>query len=164
MRKQYIKVRFLKHGEPTGRPYTYRTDAELALGDIVWIDKNTKGIVTELDVPDFEVESFKDKVKSILGKVQPCMMKNWFVQSPLTKPFRAPETLPTILCGNVYGSPKFEDGAPISTSRIVGIEDCGDHKKIKTQSESIYLVYPADVLPDAASEFPDYYERLKMEG
>lgn len=67
-----IKVRFLKEGQPFGREYSYLTPVEVEAGDFVEMEtKNgvAKGIVTQIDVPVGEVEAFKDKLKSIIGKI-----------------------------------------------------------------------------------------------
>ncbi|MEG1901796.1 MAG: hypothetical protein RR225_05360 [Clostridium sp.] len=63
-----IKVKFLKNDVLVGRAYTYRSNEQVAVGDIVQINESTKGQVVEIDVPEEEIESFKDKVKSIIGK------------------------------------------------------------------------------------------------
>ena len=73
-----IKVRFLKMGEPSGRAYTYRSEVPVDIGDKVELPHATptlieipysQGIVTQIDVPEAEIEAFKDKVKTIIGKV-----------------------------------------------------------------------------------------------
>lgn len=70
-----IKVRFLRDGQPSGREYTYISKSDVEIGDTVQIreaeeGKDTpKGIVTAINVPESEVESFRDKLKAIVGKV-----------------------------------------------------------------------------------------------
>lgn len=64
-----IKVKFLKEGQPSGRAYTFFSNEVVAVGDIVQINESAKGVVTEVDVPESEIEAFKDKVKTIVGKV-----------------------------------------------------------------------------------------------
>lgn len=66
-----IKVRFNKDGQPQGREYSYLSPVEVKVGDIVEMEtrgKVAKGTVTQINVPVAEIEPFKDKVKSILGK------------------------------------------------------------------------------------------------
>lgn len=63
-----IRIKFLRNDEPFGRDYSYRCDDSVSVGDIVSIDGRTKGIVTQINVPEEEIESFKDRVKSIYGK------------------------------------------------------------------------------------------------
>lgn len=66
-----IKCRFLRDGEPYGREYSYLTNEPVAVGDIVQADtqRGTADLlVTALNVPEAEVESFKDKLKYIIGK------------------------------------------------------------------------------------------------
>jgi hypothetical protein len=71
-----IKVKFLKFGIPSGREYTYRSELDVKVGDIVELPHPVpqpegipynKGIVTHIDVPESEIEAFKDKVKNIIG-------------------------------------------------------------------------------------------------
>lgn len=73
-----VKLRFLRGGEPQGREYTYISKAKVEVGDIVIVrNPDTqgaelpKGIITMVDVPKTEVESFKDKLKEIVGKIEP---------------------------------------------------------------------------------------------
>ena len=64
-----VKVKFLKDGQETGRPYTYFSNDVVAVGDMVQINESAKGVVTEVDVPESEIADFKDKVKTSGGKV-----------------------------------------------------------------------------------------------
>ena len=65
-----IKVKFLKNGTPSGRDYTYRKPEgmEVATGDEVILPGGKHGLVVAVDVPENEVEAFKDKIKYIEGK------------------------------------------------------------------------------------------------
>jgi hypothetical protein len=59
-----VKVKY--GGE--GREYSYFSEDPLALGDVVQVpvrDRMTKATVTAVDVPESEIEAFKDKVKTI---------------------------------------------------------------------------------------------------
>lgn len=67
-----IMVKFIKNGKASGRDYAYITPGAVAVGDIVAVNvKNgkTKGIVTRTNVPTSEIEPFKWKIKTIIGKV-----------------------------------------------------------------------------------------------
>lgn len=71
-----IKLKFLRAGEPSGREYTYISKSDVSVGDTVIVrppespdHEPPKGIVTAVNVPESEVESFKDKLKEIVGKV-----------------------------------------------------------------------------------------------
>ena len=66
----YIKVKFLKNGEPHGREYTYKATFLVRVGQEVLLPGGENGIVTEIDVPEKEVESFKDKIKEIESVVE----------------------------------------------------------------------------------------------
>lgn len=50
------------------KEYSYYSEDRLKVGDIVMVqvrDRQTNATVTEIDVPESEVEAFKDKVKTI---------------------------------------------------------------------------------------------------
>ena len=66
----YIKVKFLKNGEPNGREYTYKATFPVEVGQEVILPGGGNGIVTEIDVPEEEVERFKDKIKEIESVVE----------------------------------------------------------------------------------------------
>lgn len=66
---QIIKVRFLKDGNPSGRAYTYYSPNSVSVGDAVQINSAATGIVVEVDVPEAEVEVYRDKIKTIMGIV-----------------------------------------------------------------------------------------------
>lgn len=66
----YIKVKFLKNGEPHGREYTYKATFPVEVGQEVILPGGGNGVVTEIDVPEEEVEIFKDKIKEIESVVE----------------------------------------------------------------------------------------------
>ena len=66
----YIKVKFLKNGEPHGREYTYKATFPVEVGQEVILLGGGNGVVTEINVPEEEVERFKDKIKEIEGAVE----------------------------------------------------------------------------------------------
>ena len=66
-----IKLKYLRAGQPSGREYTFYTPVEV--GDIVDIavvspDNTSQGMVTAVNVPLEEIEAFKDRAKTIIGK------------------------------------------------------------------------------------------------
>ena len=64
-----VKLQFLKNGVESGKEYTYLTDDEtLKPGDIVQVSDPPMGVITQVDVPEEEVASFKDRLKKIVGK------------------------------------------------------------------------------------------------
>jgi len=68
-----IKARFLKDGQPHGKEYSYLTPVEVEVGDIAEMEargKMAKGTVTQINVPESEIQAFKDRLKSIIGKVE----------------------------------------------------------------------------------------------
>lgn len=66
----YIKVKFIKNGEPHGREYTYKATFHVRVGQEVILTGGGNGVVTEINVPEEEVERFKDKIKEIEDVVE----------------------------------------------------------------------------------------------
>lgn len=66
----YIKVKFLKNGEPHGREYTYKATFPVRVGQEVILTGGGNGVVTEINVPKEEVERFKDRIKEIESVVE----------------------------------------------------------------------------------------------
>lgn len=67
---QIIKIRFLKNGTPSGMAYTYFSNEVVAVGDLVKVNMQATGIVTEINVPEESIEHLRDKVKFIYGKLE----------------------------------------------------------------------------------------------
>ncbi len=72
-----VKLRFLRDGKPQGREYSYISKEKVEVGDIVVVREPDspgaeapKGIITMIDVPEAEVEKFKDRLKTIVGKAE----------------------------------------------------------------------------------------------
>jgi hypothetical protein len=68
-----IKLKFLRYGQPAGRDYTYFTPDPVAVGDLVEIDGKqgiSQGVVTAVNVPEEEIAPFRDRAKTIIGKVK----------------------------------------------------------------------------------------------
>ena len=89
------------------------------------------------------------------------ILKNWSVFSN-DNDFLPPELQVFRLQGNAYGHPRFNDGDPVNTSRIVKITDKGTYKEAETYSGSVYELHREDVDPECEKQFPNYYERLKL--
>ena len=66
----YIKVKFLKNGEPHGREYTYKAAFPVSVGQEVILPGGGNGVVTEINVPEESVAAFADKVKEIEDVVE----------------------------------------------------------------------------------------------
>ena len=64
---QIIKVRFLREGNPHGKSYTYYSPVNVAVGDTVQINSASTGVVVEVDVPEEEITSYRDTIKTIIG-------------------------------------------------------------------------------------------------
>lgn len=72
-RTNVVKLKFLRNGEPTGREYTYFTPEEVEIGDLVDVaiqgeGSTSQGIITAVNVPYAEIEPFKNRAKTIVGK------------------------------------------------------------------------------------------------
>ena len=66
---QLIKAKYFKNDAPQGRDYTFYAEGAIAVGDKIQIDSKATGIVTAVNVPDSEIEAFRDRVKTVLGKI-----------------------------------------------------------------------------------------------
>lgn len=66
-----IKAQFLGwDGKQGGRHYTYNAgEHDVKVGDLVQLNEKGQGVVTEIDVDEQEVAEFKDRLKTIIGKV-----------------------------------------------------------------------------------------------
>lgn len=62
-----IKLKYLRAGQPSGREYTFYTPAPVEVGDIVDIAVVSPDNTSQ-DVPLEEIEAFKDRAKTIIGK------------------------------------------------------------------------------------------------
>ena len=62
-----IKVKFLRNGKTTGRPYTYESPIKVEVGNLVQVAGDNIAEVVETDVPESDIESFRDKLKCIVG-------------------------------------------------------------------------------------------------
>lgn len=66
----YVKVKFIKNGEPRGREYTYKSTFPVRVGQEVILPGGGNGVVTEINVPEESVAAFADKVKEIEDVVE----------------------------------------------------------------------------------------------
>lgn len=64
----FIKIKFIKNEKLSEREYTYLSQIPVEVGDLVELPSGGIGVVTEVNVPEEEVESYKDKIKEISGK------------------------------------------------------------------------------------------------
>jgi len=89
-------------------------------------------------------------------------LKNWSVFTTTANEFMAPEHGTPHLQGNVYENFRFNDGDFVRTTRIVKIQDMGEYKLATTRSGSEYKLYKEDVSLECEKQFPNYYDRLKL--
>lgn len=67
----FVKVKFLKDGQPSGREYTYKTELELKTGDVVELPSGNRGVVVRGEIDTMWVESFgMDNIKEITSKTE----------------------------------------------------------------------------------------------
>ena len=66
----YVKVKFIKNGEPHGGEYTYKAASPVRVGQEVILPGGGNGVVTEINVPEGSVAAFADKVKEIEDVVE----------------------------------------------------------------------------------------------
>ncbi|WP_243109972.1 hypothetical protein [Clostridium sp. E02] len=110
---QIIKVKFLKGEIPSGKAYTYFSDEEVSIGDLVQINSSAKGVVTEIDVPESEIKAFTLKVKTIVGKVTE--------KEPVAELQEATECLERYKIIGIYhkdGTPRNDGRYPLRVGRI----------------------------------------------
>lgn len=69
---QFIKAKFLKDNEPTGRSYTYKTDDDVRVGDFVTNDRGSKLIVVDEPVDSAWIMAYgADKLGVVKKYVEP---------------------------------------------------------------------------------------------
>ena len=66
-----VKVQFLRDGKSAGHRYTYRTELDLQVGDLVLAGNRSTAQVVETGVPEEEGQAFGDRLKSIHLKFMP---------------------------------------------------------------------------------------------
>ena len=66
----YIKVKFLQNGKPYGKERVYKTTFSVCVGQEVVLLGGGGGIVTKINIPEEEVEGFKDKIKEVESVVE----------------------------------------------------------------------------------------------
>ncbi len=83
-------------------------------------------------------------------------LENWSVVALSADPYTAPECIPQGLHGNVYGHPRFVDGVPITTSRIVTRDAAA--QTATTKSGTFYSLGEID--PNYEAAYPGARERF----
>lgn len=68
----FIKVRFIREGSPVGREYTYSSKIPVEVGEQVELPTGGIGVVTEVNIPEEEIASYRDKIREIIGKKEGC--------------------------------------------------------------------------------------------
>lgn len=81
-------------------------------------------------------------------------LESWSVTGGNYHPYTAPELRTLHLQGMVYGHPMFDDGHPVLTTPIVGVDD----DRVVTKSGSVYELGEVDAMYE--DQFPNARERL----
>ena len=72
MKTNVIKLQFVELGTPQikaqRKEYTYYCNDDVAVGEIVNVVEGKQGVITQINVPLSEIEPFKDRARTILGK------------------------------------------------------------------------------------------------
>lgn len=69
---QFIKAKFMKDNQPTGRSYTYKCETDLQVGDIVTDAKGSKLVVVDEEVDMALVETYgADNIDVVKKYVEP---------------------------------------------------------------------------------------------
>lgn len=66
----YYNVKYLKDGNPQGRPYAFKTELELLEGDTVELEGGKHGQVVGLTDMEMVNQYGVDRLKSIVKKVE----------------------------------------------------------------------------------------------
>lgn len=62
----FVKTRFLKNDTAVGKEYTYKCNDDVKVGDVVKAQPDGgMAVITEINVPEKEVYSYKDKLKEV---------------------------------------------------------------------------------------------------
>jgi len=89
------------------------------------------------------------------------ILKNWsLTKRPPANPYQAPELGTTHFQGEVFGNPRFEDGASVTTSSVQNLILEQGVILVKT-ANSIYIIKEEDVHPEYEAAFPNAFGRLK---
>ena len=85
-------------------------------------------------------------------------LENWSITAGTQNPFRAPEQYAPHLQGKVEGDERFPDGATITSTRIVLIEEVDGEMIATTRSGTKYKLGNIDL--GYAERYPQARERL----
>ena len=74
---QFVKAKFIKDNQPTGRFYTYKTDDDVKVGDFVSNDKGSKLVVVDEPVDSAWIMAYgADKLGVVKKYVEPEMAES----------------------------------------------------------------------------------------
>lgn len=68
-----VKVKFLRNGVPSGRTYSYIAPddgEEYKAGDTVYLNKESIGVIVEVDVPEDKAGYPVDKLRTFVGRAE----------------------------------------------------------------------------------------------
>lgn len=64
-------------------------------------------------------------------------IERWSVRVDDSNPYKAPEHRPLVLCGEVYGRDDFNDGDPVTTSRVLSLDVKGKVARTRNTTYAI---------------------------
>lgn len=74
---QFIKAKFIKDNQPTGRSYTFKTEDDVKIGDFVTNDKGSKLMVVDEPVDSAWIKAYGvEKVGIVKKYVEPVIVES----------------------------------------------------------------------------------------
>ena len=162
-----VKVRFFKDGNEVGpREYTYYSIDRLAVGEVIRApvrNGNTTAIVSAVDVPESEIQPFKDSVKTIpSGSITieeapqiddrqntPEAMFGDLPEDPHGDYYRAPPNLVAIVDKAIMGEAEMKTElvhiGPLNDRSVVALRD--EATRIVQYARDRQIQTPEDLVP-----------------
>jgi hypothetical protein len=124
----------------TAPPLTHEVERKRPCDDAEADRPSRRARVQEQEEPSGPVAESADLESK--GPPSVARLDEWcLAQGKTSSPYSAPETAPIVLCGRVYGHPRFVDGMLIWSSPIVWL-DCGEERAALTRSRQYLLGDP----------------------
>jgi hypothetical protein len=158
-------MRMMSKPMSTTWPNISRKRAKLATGASVGVShatlmagtssKTTDIIVRCASMPN--INQYTEEIRCTSREHDPCtVLNNWYLTTRPLSPYSAPELGRSVLCGQAYSHPDYNDGESITTSRIHWIDmNC---RTAKTHSRVYFLgtmqpAYRSFLLGHSSGEF-----------
>jgi len=138
MKTNVIKLKFINQGIAQGKEYIYYSNNDVEVGETVNIEEGKRGVITQINVPLSEIEPFKDKAKTILGKLKVEDMDSHCGECGLIDWCGEPYELPYLCNDNRFndtGVEKYKTMAEISKTKL----DTEDYNEVlKAISDDVF--------------------------